>query len=106
MAFKAGRSGNPAGKPKGTKNKSTKELKSLVTEFIGENWHKIQEDFKSKRLHPRDRLAFMERLLKFAVPIMGSTRGTLDIRADLEKLSDEQLDQVIRRLTAKTDDDE
>lgn len=107
MAFKAGMSGNPAGKPKGAKNKSTKELKSLVTEFIGENWPRIQEDFQNKKLNPKERMNFMLGLLKFAVPIMGSNKSTLDIKADLQRLSDEQLDQVIQRLTqTQTDDDE
>lgn len=95
MAFKKGSSGNPKGKPKGTVNKTTKEVKSLVLEFVSNNWEQVQLDFSNKKLLPRDRLAFMERILRYVIPIMGSTRGTIDIKKQLEGLSDQDLDKVV-----------
>lgn len=94
------------GRKPGSANKTSKELKSFITQFIGDNWSQVELDFKNKKMHPRDRLNFIERLLKYAVPIMGSTKGSLDIKSDLEKLNDEQLDLIIQRLIEKQADDE
>lgn len=87
------------GRIKGTPNHTTKQLKGMVVDFLNENWAQLQKDFKSKKMHPRDRLAFLEKLLKYAVPVMASTKGSLDIKTELEKLSDAHLDQVIERLS-------
>ncbi len=108
MAFKKGSSGNPKGKPKGAVNKTSKEVKSLVSEFVSANWEQVQRDFNSKKLHPRDRLAFMERVLRYIIPVMGNTTGKIDIKKQLEGLSDQDLDRVVDMILQKetSNDDE
>lgn len=94
------------GRIKGTPNKTTGQLKSLVNDFISENWAQVQKDFKSKRLHPRDRLFFVEKLLKYSVPIMGSTNTSLEIKKQLESLSDADLDKVVNMVLQQAPGDQ
>lgn len=45
MAFKAGQSGNPDGRPKGATNKLGIHLKDRIADFLDLNWQTVQEDF-------------------------------------------------------------
>ena len=83
------------GRQKGTSNKASNQLRGMITDFLHENWQQLQRDFKSKKLHPRDRLAFLEKLLKFAVPALASTDSTVELKTQLESLSEEDLDKVV-----------
>ncbi len=94
------------GRQKGVPNKTSKELKDFIKQFISDNLDTMQADFKSKRMHPRDRLTFIEKLLKYVVPVINNSKATLDIKADLEKLTESQLEQIIQRLTEKQIDDD
>lgn len=66
MAFEAGKSGNPSGRPVGSKNRTTKELQFRISEFVGDNIEKIQEDFD--RMSPVDKFKVITTLLPFVVP--------------------------------------
>lgn len=85
--------GRPKGIPKtggrkpGTVNRSTDELRSLLQSFIDENMETMQADYDA--LDSRDRLNFIERLLKHVLPAP---------LQELEKLTDEQLDLLIQKL--------
>jgi len=78
---------NTKGRPPGTKNKSTTELRNFIHNFINDNRDKIQTDFDT--LEAKDRLSFIEKMLKHVLP------APLN---ELEKLTDDQLDEVIDRL--------
>lgn len=92
MPFVKGQSGNKAGKPKGAVNKNTANLRNWITGFIDKNKGKIEEDWV--KLDPKDRLIMFERLLKYTLPTLQA--ASIDI--DFEKLSDEQLNEIIERL--------
>ncbi len=91
MGQKKGQTGNPYGRPKGSPNKTTSEIKNLMQSFISENIDKLQNDFDS--LEPKDRLAFFERALRFILP----TQQSQDI--NLNSLSEDELDLLIERIT-------
>lgn len=86
---KKGTVNNPNGRPKGTPNKSTDELRTLLQNFIDDNMETLQADFD--KLEPKDRLNYIERLLKHVLPAP---------LQELERLTDEQLDELITRLKA------
>lgn len=87
MPFKPGQSGNPQGRKKGSKNKTPEQVRKSVQVFIEKNMKHIQADFD--QLEPKDRLVFIERLLRHILP------KPLN---ELERLTDEQLDELLRRL--------
>jgi len=92
MGLKKGTTNNPAGRKKGTPNKITADLRQRINEVLDNNWHTIEKDIKA--LEPKDRLMFIEKLLKYALPTLQAT----SLSVDFEKLSDEQLDEIIDRL--------
>ena len=92
MAFKKGISGNKAGRPRGAANKQTNDLRKWINQFIDDNRQQIKEDWL--KLDPKDRVLMFEKLLKFALPTLQATT----LSSDFDKLTDEQLDVVVREL--------
>ena len=92
MAFKQGESGNKTGRPKGKPNKVTGNLREWINDFINGNREQVEADFKA--LEPKDRIVMFEKLLKYTLPTLQATSLT----ADFEKMTDEQLDEIINRL--------
>ena len=66
MAQRKGQTGNPFGKPKGTLNRQTAELRSFVAELIQDNQEKIKDDLS--KLDAERRLMYFEKLLQFVLP--------------------------------------
>lgn len=92
------------GRQKGTTNKVSGQLRGMITGFLLENWKQVETDFKDTALHPRDRLAFVEKLLKFAVPALSSTDSTVELKSQLESLTDEDLDKVVGMIIGQPDE--
>jgi hypothetical protein len=67
MGLQKGRTNNKQGRPKGSQNKSSKELREFIFEFISDNLPKLQNDF-DKLDNPKDRLMFIERLFQYSLP--------------------------------------
>lgn len=93
--FKPGTSGNAKGRPQGAKGKTSTELRERIKIFLDGSFDDMQEDFK--KLDPVQKLAFYERLLKFAIPVM----STQDMQINFEDLTEAQLDSIITRLIDK-----
>jgi hypothetical protein len=79
MGFEKGASGNPNGRPKGSKNKYQGTLRSMIADFLDNNFEKVIRDFK--KLSPKDRLKFFTDLLPYAVPKPGSSTSTVSINS-------------------------
>lgn len=91
--FKKGQSGNPGGRKKGTKNKTTTtDLRLWLNQFIDDNREQMQKDWKA--LEPKDRILMFEKLLKFTLPTLQATTLT----TDFDKMTEPQLDQVVKQL--------
>ncbi len=93
MGLHKGTTNNPNGRPKGKPNRTTDELRVMVQNFIDDNLQTLQADFD--KLEPKDRLTFIERLLKHVLPAP---------LQELDRLTDEQLDELINRLKAKNNE--
>ncbi len=95
MGLRKGQTNNPSGRPKGTPNKITANLRSRINDFLTDNWGNLQNDFD--KLEPKERLQFYEKLLQYGLPRLQNTQ----LSTDFEKLSEEQLDYMINNLISK-----
>jgi hypothetical protein len=89
MAFKKGQSGNPKGRPVGSKTRTTEEIRLALHEFINGKIELKQLDDLWNRLSPKEKAQFFDRLLRHVLPAPVH---------ELEKLSDEDLDRIITKL--------
>jgi len=101
MAQRKGQTGNPNGRPKGTPNKVTTDLRTWINEILNNNRRQITNDLK--KLEPYQRIAIFEKLLGYALPKLQSVEAKLDI--DLNALSDTQLDMIITELSKQIEHD-
>jgi len=97
MPFEKGNSGNPDGRPKGTNNKLTTQLRETITDFLETNFESVIQDFE--KLTPKERLKFYCELLQYGLPKLQAVQ----METDFEKLSDEQLDYIINELMKKNE---
>lgn len=91
MPFEKGISGNPQGRPVGTKNKNSVQIKSMIDQFIIENFHVIIDDFR--KLPEKERYKVLCSLLQYAIPKPQAEIG-------FERLTDDQLNEIIEKLKA------
>lgn len=97
MAQQKGKTGNPNGRPKGTPNKVTTEMKEWVKELIDGNRELLTQDLKA--LSPVERWRVVEKLMSFVMPKTQNIE--LDNRTDYSHLSDEELDAKMKALERK-----
>lgn len=88
-----GNTNNPNGRPKGTPNKITADLRTFIAGVIDENREQIRKDLKA--LQPRERLIIIEKLTAYIVPKQQSVSAEVDVT----RLSDDQVNQIINQLT-------
>lgn len=93
MTWKKGTSGNPGGRKPGTTNKVTGDLRAFFDDFIRQNAARMQADYN--KLSSRDRVLFIEKLSKYVLPTMQS----VSLESDLDRLPDNQVDELLQRLT-------
>jgi hypothetical protein len=95
MPFKAGKTGNPKGRPKGKGNKVTRELRVLLATFMDQEFDGITETFKA--LPARDRVKVFVDLLPYAIPRLGN----VEFKSDIDKLSPEDIDILAEAIIKK-----
>jgi len=92
MAFKFGVSGNPDGRPKGSTNKTSLQLRETINNFLETNFEKVVEDFA--KLKPNERVKFYTDLLNYGLPKLQAVQ----IENDFDSLTDDELDHIINKL--------
>jgi len=76
MGFKKGKSGNPEGRPKGSLNKTTNEIRELISKAIDTDKMK---DALNQITDPLDYLNAVSKLLPYAI---GKVKPTENIERD------------------------
>lgn len=92
MAFEKGISGNPEGRPKGATNRTSLQLRELITDFLENNFEKVVSDFGE--LKPKDRVKLYCDLLQYGLPRLQAVQ----IETEFERLPEDQLDKIIEEL--------
>ena len=99
MPYSKGESGNISGRPKGTPNRATGDMRAWLYAFVSGNTAQIKKDWQT--LEPSQRVMLFEKLLKYVVP------AQTEITAQIDTLSEGQVDQlydrIITHLNTQTD---
>jgi hypothetical protein len=102
MGLKKGQTNNTSGRPKGTPNKVTTDLRKWVECLIDRNLKKMERDLK--QLEPRERLMILEKLLQYSIPKQQSISVEAQIQAEyasLEKLLSVAPDEAVKEITER-----
>ena len=97
MPFEQGISGNPEGRPKGAKNKTTSQLRETINNFLENNFEQVMKDFTE--LSPKDRAKLYCDLLQYGLPRLQA----IQLETEFDSLSDAQLTQIIEELKSTID---
>lgn len=87
MAVK-GKTNNPNGRPKGTPNKVTGEVREWIKGIINKQRPQLEKDLKN--LDPAERWRIIEKLMSYVVPKMQA----VEAKIDFSQFSDEQLERL------------
>ena len=93
MPFEKGHSGNLIGRPKGSQNRRTKELRQAISAFLEDNFEKVVNDFHI--LSPRDKIKFYCDLLQYSLPKLQSVQ----LETEFDRLPEDQLDYLLNKLS-------
>ena len=91
---------NPNGRPKGTPNKITQDMRVWLSSVLDKNRHQMERDLKS--LAPKERLLILEKLMQYVV----RKQQAVSAEIDFSTLTDEQLNVIIENLTKGIEADE
>jgi hypothetical protein len=79
---KPGEVRNPNGRGKGTKNKTTIEMKEFISAVLSENLDRMRDDFD--KVSPATRLMLWEKYAKYVLPTLSQTNIAGDVNAKVE----------------------
>ena len=103
MPFEKGESGNPNGRPKGSKNRSTKVMKKAIAELVDDNLDEMSDWLKEMaKADPKAAFQCMLSLMEFHIPKMSRVTYSDDTEEKLDhkinKHSQEIADAVEREM--------
>ena len=68
--WQKGQSGNPGGRPEGSKNKSTQKIRESIQLIVENNIESIQDSLDL--MNPKDKMKFILDLIKLVLPTLRS----------------------------------
>ena len=66
MGLHKGQTGNPNGRPKGSKNRSTSEIKTAIQRLLDTNVEQMESDLQE--LSPKERISVLLKMAEFVLP--------------------------------------
>lgn len=94
MPFQPGKSGNPAGKPKGAKSQRTEQWEALAKDIVGKHADRFNKNLQA--LGPVEFNELYIKILKWFKPQLANT--AIDITSDGDKLELLTNEELISRL--------
>jgi hypothetical protein len=91
MAQRKGHTGNPYGRPKGTPNKVTIDLRQWVNTLIENNREQLEADLA--KLEPKERWQLIEKLMQYVI----------SKKKDEEAQGNGQYSEIMKRLFGEVD---
>lgn len=85
---------NPRGKPPGTLNKLSRDMKLTIHEFLTENWDEVVIEFH--KLKGKDKLNFYKDMMQFDVPKMQAMAVSAEM--NFKDMPESALDGIAERL--------
>ena len=95
-----GKTNNPNGRPKGTPNKITQDMRQWLSTVIDKNRRQMERDLKA--LKPKERLQMLEKLMQYVIPKQQAVKAEVDFAT----LTDDQLNTIVNQLTKDIDDED
>lgn len=76
--YKKGESGNPTGRKKGSKNRSTEEIRTFLQAIVNNNLSNLEADLV--KMNPTNRWVIIDKLTKYFLPALtkNDNNTTLD----------------------------
>ena len=81
-SFKPGESGNPNGRPKGAKNRTTEEIRQHIQSVLDGQYEKLESDLDS--MSPFQRTMMVEKLTKFFLPALAKTENDTNLSGEVK----------------------
>ena len=79
--FKPGESGNPNGRPKGTKNRTTTEIRNHIQTVLDGQYEKLESDLNG--MNPFQRVMMVEKLTKFFLPALAKNDNDTNVSGEI-----------------------
>lgn len=87
--YKKGQSGNPTGRPKGTKNRTSEEMRLILKQIVDDNLEDLYADLKEMK--PIPKAMILEKLIKYNIPAL-SKNDNNNVNSGEMKITVEYID--------------